>query len=138
MDKKIFFSNKNFYIFLLCLIIGLLIYNVFSLITTSNLYAIIPISIEMVLLYLIVAKNRSVRFVVIIWAIIALIIGYGFEFIADLMDDFNNHFSSLELWPLILNLIGLAIGIIVIDYTRRTVLVVSADENPTENIRNVE
>ena len=87
---------------------------------------LIPILIEIALLILILTKNQYAKLSILIWAVIALIIGFGFELIASLIDDFNTDFQATEIDSLIYNTLGLIAGILIIDYTKRTVSVASS------------
>lgn len=117
--KKVIFKNKLFYIFLICFISILLLYNLFVFKKTNNLGVLIPIVIEIVLLFLISTNHRYAKIGIYLWTTICLIIGFGFEAIADLMDGI----SKDNLNSIIYNTIGLFAGILIIHYTRITVLV---------------
>ncbi len=125
--KKSVFTNRIFYILLIGFIIILLAYNCVISIKASNFYGLITIFIEIILLALILKKNRYAKLAIIMWAILFSLVGCGSGLIANLMDDFNNDFSAFNIYLFIYNIIGLAIGILIIDYTRRTVILVSSD-----------
>jgi hypothetical protein len=92
----------------------------------------ISIFIETILLVLIFTKSRYPKLSIIIWAAIALIIGFGLELIGDLLSDFNTNFESFKFNVFIYNISQLVIGILILDYTRRTVKIISnADSNRT-------
>ena len=127
---KTVFKNRLFYILLIGLIVIFLTYNCHVLIKSSDIYVLIPILIEIALLILILTKNQYARLSILIWAVIALIIGFGFELIASLIDDFNTKFQATRIESLIYNTLGLVAGILIIDYTKRTVIVVSSSVDP--------
>jgi hypothetical protein len=79
--------------------------------------------IEIILLILIFEKHRYAKAGIFIWAIVGLIAGCGFGLTASLMDGFNNNFTPFKIGAMIYNLSGLAIGILIIDYTKRTVVI---------------
>jgi hypothetical protein len=120
--KKSVFTNKIFYYLLVAFIIALLIYNSILSIKDNNIYGIIPIAIEIALLVLIFTKDRYAKLSIIIWAVIFSIIGNGFDAIAYLMDAFNDGFKTIPLYSFLYDIVGLVIGILIIDYTRRTVI----------------
>lgn len=126
--KKAIFANKLFFIFIVSLIIILLAYNFFVTARSMNIYGIIPIFFEIVLLVLIITKNQYVKLAIIIWASISFIVGCGFEFVADLMDLINDDFKKLKIESTIQSAIGLALGILIITYTRRTVVLKSKSD----------
>lgn len=121
------FTNKIFYVLLIGFIIVLLVYNSAVSITASNIYGLIPAFIEIVLLTLIFTKNRYVKLTIIAWAILSFIVSCGFELIANLMDDFNNDFRTFKINAFVYNIIGLIVGIIIINYTRRTVILLPSN-----------
>ena len=125
--RKAVFTNKIFYILLISFIIVLLVYNSIVSIKTGNIYGLISIFIEFVLLILIFTKNQYAKLMVIVWAILSFIVAYGFELIANLMDDFSSDFKNFKINLLIYNIIWLAIGVLIIDYTRRTVILAFPD-----------
>jgi uncharacterized protein YacL len=127
--KKAVFANRLFYILLIGFIITLFVYNAFIVIKWSNTYGLIPMVIEIGLLTLIFTKSRYVKVGIITWVVVFLIIGRGFELIADLIDDFNNDFKIIKITSFVYNIIGLAFGILIIDYTRRTVFLISSDSD---------
>ena len=128
--KKTVFKNRLFYILLIGFIIILLMYNCFISIKSSNIYGLIPFLVEIILLVLIFTKNQYAKLSILIWTVIALIIGSGFEVIADLMDDFNTDFKATKIDSFIYNVLGLIVGILILDYTRRTVVVTSSAVDP--------
>lgn len=82
MEKTIF-KNKVFYYFLatyLIIIIGWNSYNV----TKGYLMGILPIVVQLILLYLIFDNNKFTKLGVKIWSIV-LIVGYGVSILAKLL-----------------------------------------------------
>ncbi len=130
--KKAVFANRLFYILLIGFIVILLVYNIVVSIKMSNIYGLVSIFIEIILLTLIFTKNRYTKLAIIIWAILSFIVGCGFEFIADLMDEFNDDFKTIKITSFVYNIIGLAIGILIVDYTRRTVFLISSDSDSNQ------
>ncbi len=128
--KKTVCKNRLFYIFLIAYIIILLIYNCYASIKSGNVYGLITILIQIILLVLIFTKNQYAKPGILIWTVIAFIIGSGFDVIADLMDYFNNGFKATQIDSFMYNVLGLIVGIFIIDYTRRTVVVTSSSVDP--------
>lgn len=80
---------------------------------------LIPILIEIRLIISIATGHRYSKFAIYLWVVICFIIGCGFEAIADLLDGVStNNFNSL-----LFNMLGLLVGILIIDFTRRMVTV---------------
>ena len=126
--KKVIFKNKIFYSLLSAYLIVLLIYNLYTTLT-GNLFGLIPLSIQIALLILILIENRNAKLFIQIWVIVALFVGSGLEIIAGLLRGFEN----FKLTSLIYNSFQLGIGILIWDYTRRTVFVAFPDSNSNDN-----
>jgi len=91
-------------------------------IITKNVYGCIPVIIELILLVLIFIRSKYVKTAIVLWSVIFLIVGFGAAFLANLLDDINNSdFNAYKILNLVLNVIALAIGIVIIDYSRRTI-----------------
>ena len=125
--KKVFFTNKIFLNLLISYLIILIVYNSYAELITNTITGIIPIIFEIILLILIFNKHRYAKMSILIWAAITLIIGYGFEVVATLFDYLNNYFDkNLEAFNLnkfIFNIIQLMIGVLILHYTKRTVII---------------
>ncbi len=130
--KKAVFTNHLFFNLLTGFIILLLGYNGFVFVRAVSIYGMVPIFIEIVLLVLILTKSQYVKTGIIIWASVFFIVGYGSGLAAQLMDAFNDNFATLKIGSLIENSIGLAVGMLIIGYTRSTVVLVypAASEQP--------
>jgi len=128
--KKVVFENKLFHILLVSLIFLLIGYNTFTSIKSQSFGGIITICIEILLLALIFTSNRYAKPAILIWSIISLIVSCGFEIVADLLDYFNGGFKASNTDSLLYNIVGLIIGILIVDYTRRTIVVASIDKKP--------
>jgi hypothetical protein len=127
--KKVVFENKLFHILLVSLIFLLIGYNAFTSITSQSIYGIIPICIEILLLVLIFTNNRYAKSAILIWSSISLIVSCGFEIVADLIDYFNAEFKASNTDSLLYNIVGLIIGILIVDYARRTIVIASIEED---------
>ncbi len=125
--KKAVFTNKLFFNLLTGFIILLIACNIFLVVKAISIYRFVPIFIDIVLLILILTKSRYAKIGVTIWASIFLIIGYGLELAADLIDAFNDSFTTIKTGPIIQSAVGLAIGILIISYTRSTVVLISSN-----------
>lgn len=126
--KQAIFTNKIFIVLLIALLITLLMYNCFTLVTTGDSVAFIPIAIGIILLILILTKSPYTKIAIIIWATVSSILGFGLKFIADLLDDLNGNFKPYSIATFFINLFGLVIGILVIYFTLKKVSIISSDE----------
>ena|ERR1700744_2933071 len=126
--KKVIFTNRPFYILLVALIGLLMAYNFYLFLIKGISFALIPIIIEFVLLVLILTRNQYAKWAIIIWTSVFSIIGYGLKFLADLMDGFK----SIKLDLFLENTVGLMIGILIISYAKRTIVVASSNTDLTK------
>jgi hypothetical protein len=124
--KKSVFKNKTFFYLLIGCIPAFLLWNLYALIGTGNIYALIPAFSQVILLVLILTRDKYARIAIIIWAII-LIIGPSLGLLADVLDIGNNlwdnDFKGIDVYNVVNVLVQLAGGILVLDFTRRTVRV---------------
>ncbi len=114
------FKNLYFYWGVIIFISTLLLYNSIYLIKNFNLLTLLPILIQIILLYLIFTKNKNVKIAIKIWIIIFIIIGFGLQFLGKLIkyiaSDFSE-FNSIEFLTIVTFLI---IGIIILIFTNKT------------------
>jgi hypothetical protein len=121
MEKTIF-KNRKFYTLLIVYILLLMVFNLYATIT-GNVYGIIPIIVQGVLLYLIISGNSYARMIILIWAIGFLLFPDGVQVCDSISGVFESEPKSISVYPIILNLIRVAIDILIIDHTRRTTAV---------------
>lgn len=87
-------------------------------IASGNLFGIIPLTIQMVLLYLIYDKNKFAKFGIKIWSIL-LIVGPGLSILGGTLkviagENFNTQKT-------LTSLIMLAVGVLIFYFNNRTV-----------------
>ena len=119
MERTIF-KNSIFYWLLIGYLGVVLIWNGYTT-AMGNLYGLIPLTVQMILIYLIFDKNKFAKVGIKIWSIL-LIIGPGLSILGGLLKsiagenmDFNETFT---------NLIMLTIGITVFYFNNKTVEIV--------------
>jgi len=123
---KTVFKNKTFFYLLVSLISILLFWNLYALISTGNVWAILPIFIQIVLLILIFTNHRYARVGIMAWTIIVLIGASALGLLASLFDIGNDLIDSTKTTntnDIIYKLIQLIVGVLILDFTRRTVKV---------------
>ncbi len=130
--KRVIFTNTTFRSLLISYLIILLIYNIYVSIRLFLWSGLLSICFDIILLVLILIKNRYAKLCIILWVSIALIFAFGFDAIADLLDGFNNNFEMLKINSFIFNIIQVIIGVLILDYTRRTVII-SSDADLHQN-----
>jgi len=84
--EKTIFKNRLFYLLLISYLILLSAWNIYVL-TTGNLKAIIPVTIQGILLFLILTENKHAKLGIKIWVII-MILSNGVSFLAKLLKIF--------------------------------------------------
>jgi len=107
--EKIKFKEKAFEYSLIGYIILLLSWNLYGL-TTGNIKALLPITIQGVLIFLILSKNKNAKIGIKIWAII-LILSHGISFLAKLFKIGLG--DEINLTELLTKAISLTIGILI-------------------------
>jgi hypothetical protein len=127
---KAVFKNKIFHYLLVAFISILLIWNAFIGISTSNIWAFVPIFIQVVLLALIFTRSRYTRIAIIWWSIIFLIATPCVELLARILDAGNaildNGYIGTGIYSIVYSIGTLIIGILILDFTKRTVIVESS------------
>ena len=121
--RKTVFTNNIFYHILSGYIIVLIIYNLYALLVSYNVYSLIPIAIQVFLLYMMFTKHEYARIAILIWSTVVLLLATLFEIIAQVLDGLNDGFEKINLYSFIGNLILLIVAILIVDFTRRTVVV---------------
>jgi hypothetical protein len=135
---KTVFKNKTFLYLLIGFISILILWNLYGGIINGNVWAIIPTAIEIVLLLFIFNRYEYARLMIILWAVIAFIAAPASGLLATLLD-IGNDFIDKEtgvvgVYGVILNIVQLIIGILILDYTRRTVKVEFPENESLNNI----
>jgi len=124
---KTVFKNKTFLYLLISFISILILWNAYAGIIGKNIWAVIPIAIEIVLLFFIFNRYEYTRLMIISWAVIFLIATPAIDLLATVLDVGNilidKETGVFGIYGVILNTIELAAGILILDYTRRTVKV---------------
>jgi hypothetical protein len=122
--KKVIFNNKVFYWLLIGYIALLLVSNLFFALGVAIIYAVIPLAIQCTLLISIFTRYRYLKIIIFVWAIVFLIIASSLQLIGNLLTETANGFKTFDLNHSLLNLVNIVIGILIIEYTRRTVTIV--------------
>jgi hypothetical protein len=123
---KTVFKNKTFFYVLIGFISFFLLWNLYTLISTGNIWALLPISIQIVLLILIFTNHQYARVSIIVWAIVAFVGSSAAGLLASLLDIGNDLIDSTKVTDtnyIIQKLTQLVLGVLILDFTRRTVKV---------------
>ena len=123
--NKITFKNQTFYYLLISYLIILICWNSYALLN-GNLIGIIPIVIQLIIIYLIFDKNKLAKIGIKIWSII-LIAGPSLSILGGLLKTVGG--IDLEVNKLIERIIMLSIGILIFYYNDKTVKIEKITEN---------
>lgn len=115
------FKSKTFYWIVILFLTVILIWNLYSIIYSSNLLGLLPITIQFILLALIFTKHKYAKLGIKFWAILFLIISSGLQFIGRLLQDMGNGFINVDFQHYLTTALTVLIGIIIVIYTNKTV-----------------
>lgn len=123
--EKTKFNNQLFFYLLIGVLIVLLIRNTYSIIT-GNIMAVIPVIIQLVVLFLIFDKNKYAKKGIKIWSII-VILGPLLSIIGRFIKIMVDENVTLDINKLMRNLSILTLGILVMYFTNKTVSIEKTD-----------
>jgi hypothetical protein len=135
---KTVFKNKTFFYLLISFICILLLWNLYALISAGSIWAIVAVLIQIVLLILIVTNHQYARISIIAWTIIAFVGSCILGLLASLLDignDLIDKTKSTDTNYIVFKLIQLIIGILILDFTRRTVKVERVEIAESEQLQ---
>jgi len=115
--NKIIFKNQTFYYLLISYLIILICWNSYAVVNGS-LFGLIPIVIQLIIIYLLYDKNKHAKIGIKIWSIV-LIIGPSLSIVGKLLKTVAG--TDLDLKKLIENLILLTVGILIYYFNDKTV-----------------
>ena len=120
--KKAVFKNQYFYFVVIMFLVLLLIWNSYVVFLGSYV-GLIPILIQLVLLFLILTKNPYSKIGLKFFSVIFLIGASGLQVVSALLKASIGEFETVNGNKLLFSLLNLAIGIIILVYTNKTVIV---------------
>lgn len=115
------FTNIYFYYFLIILIISLLFYNTYSLAINFSLSIFIPIIIQLVILIMILTKNKGTKIILKIWSLVFFIIAGAMQVIGKLLKDASNDYQTFDIVNYVYCISIIIIGIVVFLFTNKTI-----------------
>tara|TARA_R110001606_G_scaffold397990_1_gene575960 strand:+ start:2410 stop:2793 length:384 start_codon:yes stop_codon:yes gene_type:complete len=115
--NKIIFKNQTFYYLLISYLIILLFWNSYAILN-GNLFGIIPVVIQLIIIYLLYDKNKNAKIGIKIWSIV-LIIAPSLSIAGKLLKSVAG--TDLDLKKLVENILMLTIGILIFYYNDKTV-----------------
>lgn len=125
------FTSIYFYYFLIILIIILLSYNIYNIATNFNLLVLIPIIVQLIMLTMILLKNKGVKIMLKIWSLVFFIIAGAMQFIGKLLKDASNDYQTFDFKNYIFCVSILIIGIVIYFFTNKTI------QSPLEQVADL-
>ncbi|GEN69616.1 hypothetical protein [Chryseobacterium rhizosphaerae] len=111
------FKSVVFYYFLIILLSGLLLFNVYSISVSSDWSILFPIAIQLLLLILVFIKFSRIKLLLKIWSLIFLIIAPIMQLLGKLLKDASYDYQFFDIRIYIVPFIMLIMGIIVFYFT---------------------
>jgi len=121
--EKIKFNSSVYYYFLIIILLTLLIYNIYSVFISHNLFTILPIVIQTFLLILIFIKNISAKLAIKIWSIVFLIIGPLMQLVGKLLKDTSYDFQFFDIKNYIGPFLILLVGGLIFYFAEKTIAI---------------
>jgi len=118
---KVVFKNLYFYWFVIIFISALLLYNSIYLINNFTLITLLPVIIQIVLLYLIFTKNKNVKIAIKIWIIVFILIGFGLQFLGKFLKFIASDFAEFNPIEILKIILFLIIGFIILIFSNKTI-----------------
>lgn len=129
MEKTVF-KNQNFQALLITALGILFCLNLYNLLFAKSYFSLIPMTIQAVVLYLIFSKDKNAKLGIKAWAVI-MMIGAGLSTLGKILKLVIGDDIQGMLWPLLIQLLFLAIGLLCYHYNETTVEVEFIEQNKT-------
>lgn len=127
--KRVIYTSSLFYYSLIIYLIGLLCFNIYWSQAHNQVFGVLPITIQGILLYLIITRNSFVKRAIIIWASIFVIAGPVLIIIADLLTVMAGNSDRINTNKLVISMFVLISGVIVLVGARKTILISKWDSD---------
>ena len=115
------FKSVVFYYFLMILLSGLLLFNVYSISISRDWFILFPIAIQLLLLILVFIKFSKIKLLLKIWSLIFLIIAPIMQLLGKLLKDASYNYQFFDIRIYIIPFMMLIMGIIVFYFTLVTI-----------------
>jgi hypothetical protein len=126
--KRIIFKNAFFHWAIVSILSLLLVWNLYKAVTTPKLVGLLPILIQILLLTLILRRHEYAKIGIKLWAIMFLISGSGLQILGGITRDLSDSFANLVLQHYLVAGVTILLGIVIVNYTNRTVEIVETAE----------
>ncbi|PWN72239.1 hypothetical protein C1631_006470 [Chryseobacterium phosphatilyticum] len=115
------FKSIVFYYFLIILLSGLLLFNLYSIYVSSDWSILFPIGIQLLLLILVFIKFSKIKLLLKIWSLIFLIIAPIMQLLGKLLKDASYDYQFFDIRIYVIPFIMLIMGIVVFYFTSVTI-----------------
>lgn len=115
MSKKVSYEKVSYIYIITCVIIMLMVYNLFYLSNITNLIVLIPLAVQAILLFSILLKSKYVKRIIKLWSTI-LVIGGGLIIVSTILYILGGEPERLNIPKLTFASIQFIAGIIFYSY----------------------
>lgn len=126
--KKNVFKNQNFQALVIAALGILFCWNLYNLLFFKSYFSLIPLTVQAVVLYLILTKDKNAKLGIRVWSVI-MMIGPGLSILGKVLKMATGDDIVSMMGPLILQLVFFAVGLLCYHYNDTTVDVESVDQN---------
>lgn len=116
------FKNQTFYYCVLSLLGCLIFYNCYVILYFQEVWGIIPIVIQSIIIGLIITKHKFAKITLKVWAIIFLVVGSSLQILGQGIQDVLEQRMADLMFYLVAG-INLLVGSLVVYFTNKTVIV---------------
>ncbi|MCD9854882.1 hypothetical protein LUD75_09210 [Epilithonimonas sp. JDS] len=127
MDRAIF-TNKIFLYGLVSFIIVALLYNLYAVLFEFDIFLVIPIIIQVTLLFLIFVRHQYIKLLLQIWSAVFLIFAFGLFIFGGLLKDLAESFEDFNFLNYFPKVILLLVGIIIYQGSSKTIQIKNLDQ----------
>lgn len=120
MNKSKFKSIFFFY-FLIVLLSGLLIFNIYTIIISHDFYIILPILIQLFLLSFVIIKHSKIKLLLKIWSLVFFIIAPTMQIVGKLLKDASYDYQFFDIKLYITPCIMLLFGCFIFYFSSKTI-----------------
>ena len=123
--KRLHITNQTYYIILIACIACLLMWNVYSTMTSQNLIGLISISIQSVLIILLLTKNVLSQQAIKLWLILfwfisqgLIVVGLGLQSLGAVMQGEEGGMEFILSSKMLYSLVYIIVGVILWDFNK--------------------
>lgn len=118
--KKLVFLKFRFYVFVIAYLTVLKSLNIYA-IFSGNLIGLIPLTIQVVLLFLLIKKHSMAKIGLKIFSIVVLIIASSLKLISALLKILIGEYADLNFFDYLSAIMNLILGIVILYFTNKSI-----------------